>query len=204
MGAKQSKRVKEVKAVGFRAQDEKRNVKEAKGILKNELKGETIVIERGFKEKGNRGKGKISAHEKAAMMRTVIEKPDITGAEFGKKHGYALRENGLPSGAASRMLGSLREELKGYEIPEMEDILKADLLAIALVGREQLRRLKDEPDTVSFSDLEGKFDRAFKRIRLLRGESTSNSEIKISKIETMNEQDLDAFLNDAITVEVKD
>lgn len=194
----------ELAKYGKRKGEAKRDIAEAKEILAEELKGQTLTIVREWKkpERTSRGRHttRVPPMERADMMKTLIERPDIKTKEFAQKYGYNVTD-GKPSQASYAMMDILKEEIQGYKLPEMEEILRADLIVVAHGVKELLRRLKDEPDNLSTAELSLAIDKSFKRSRLLQGKSTSNVAVNVD-VNGMNENELDAFLNDAVRVKV--
>ena len=185
-----------------------KDIAEGKRILQEQLKGKTLTITRRWTKNGeDGGKGRrttrIPPMERADMMKTLLERPDITGKEFAKEYGYVVTDN-KPSNAVYNVINVLKEEIQGYKMPEMEEILRADLLIVALGAKEVLRRLKSDEDVenMSASEVALLVDKSFKRSRLLQGKSTSNVAVNVD-VSEMNEKDLDSFLNDAIRVKVE-
>lgn len=186
-----------------------KDIAEGKRILQEQLKGKTLTITRRWTKNGeDGGKGRrttrIPPLERADMMRTILEQPDITGKEFAKEYGYSIDRRGSPSNAVYDVINVLKEEIQGYKMPEMQEILQADLLIVALGAKEVLRRLKSDEDVenMSASEVALLVDKSFKRSRLLQGKSTSNVAVNVD-VSEMNEKDLDSFLNDAIRVKVE-
>jgi hypothetical protein len=135
------------------------------------------------------------------MMRTIIEEPDITARDFSKKFNYALTPQGQPQGAAIRMKAILTEEIARFKVPEMEEIIKADLIILGLAQREQITRLEDSAESMTMGEIAVAGDRSFKRARLLTGGSTSKVEIDIKKITELKEEELDDTLIDLTVLE---
>lgn len=185
-----------------RGEDKAKGIEEAKKIIAKENK--PIIVEKRFKERGNRGKGKVYPEEKAEMIKSLMEKPGMTGKEFAKKFGYALNEEGQATQGAYVMMRSLKEVVAGYDIPEMEDLVKADLISCALAQREVIRRLDEDSENISVGELVNVSNSSFKRARLLSGASTENISIRIEDTKDMKEEDLDRILTEMVTVkEVK-
>ena len=176
-------------------------MKAAKVLLADQLQGQTLVIKRKWKSE-NRNHGPIPPLEKAEMLKTVLENPDITQREFAEKFDYTVNSHGAASGAAVRQLGILKQELASYQIPEKEDLLRADFQIIERSLQEQLRRLKEDPESMSVQDLRSIADTSFKRARLLEGKSTHNVHHDLD-VNGLNEQELDAFFKDTYRIKVK-
>ena len=174
---------------------------EARKIVSKELEEKKLKVKRTFKEKGKRDVRVISAAEKAEMMRTIIEEPDITAKEFSKRYGYQLGQNDHPSGAAIRMRAILKDEIARFQVPEMEQIIKADLIILGLSQREQISRLEDSAESMTMGEIAVAADRSFKRARLLTGGSTSKIEVDVRKVAELKEEELDDTLIDLTVLE---
>lgn len=175
-------------------EDSKKETKAAKEILKEQIKLGKVTTITPFKRPRQKG-GFVNRHEKAAMMAELVRNPDITGPEFGEKFGYSPK-----SSAKYAMMDRLRKELQGVQLPEMEDILKADLVTIALSQKELLRRLDEEPDNLSAADINNIMNNSFRRVRLLEGKKDDTVRITVEQVKDLEEKDLDGLLSSLVTV----
>lgn len=154
------------------------------------------------KEKAN---GKISIEEKREMARAILVKPEITIREFGRKFDYAEPKSEEGSnGAARRMLAKVSQELVELgKLPEMKELTKLDLHLIEEGLKEQLRRIVEDPGSVSYTEISIAVHNAFKRVQLLSGGKTENIGLDLISPKEMSEEELDKVLND-FTILVKD
>lgn len=175
-----------------RIEASKKETEAAKEILNEQIKLGKVTRISSFKQKRT---GSILPRDtKAAMMADIVRNPELSSQEFKEKYGYTS------TGGAYKMMAKLKQEMRGLDLPEMEDILRADLVTIALAQKELLRRLDEEPDSMSAADINNISNNAFKRARLLEGKNDNAIKIQVEQVKDLKEEDLDNLLSSMVTV----